>query len=200
MMRSKPHDNGRNLGSQKGISLSHDTARLYKTQDVRYLNMIFQKTSVARKRLEQEYLFQRSIHPQRKDDERNLGLPNHKYFCASKLDLEPSTSTTNGEKGCLGSIDKERVENLRSQAECGISRLSPRLEDKIVPLKAEKDVRKTWQKGQKEREAKLKVLRRRQKEILAGSEAVEHQRANMANTVGGVTTAGFKWKVRERLR
>ena len=50
------------------------------------------------------------------------------------------------------------------------------------------------------RKTKLEILKKRQKEILAAADALELQRAKMANVIGGTNKNGVKFKVRERKR
>lgn len=179
-------DKGRRVADRKVISLSQDSAKLLKTQDAGYLNMLAQKTSVAKNKLEQEYLMQKAIDMERKSGEQPLSRSHHKFILPADLKvLLPSTSKQHGETSSNRS--RERTSRLSS----GLPKLG-------LVSDAEINLRGTWEREQKLRESKLKLLRQRQREICAASEALGQQRAKMANNVGGVTTAGFKWKVRER--
>ncbi|RMD43783.1 hypothetical protein DV735_g1383, partial [Chaetothyriales sp. CBS 134920] len=62
-------------------------------------------------------------------------------------------------------------------------------------LRAERKKRKRLQEA---RAAKLELLKRRQKEIMAAADQLELQRAKMAKTVGGINKNGVKFKIRER--
>lgn len=186
MIHAKTDDKGRRVADRKVISLSQDTAKLLKTQDAGYLNMLAQKTSVAKDKLEQEYLMQNTMNLERKDGEQGLNRSHHKFLLPSDL------------KARLPSTSKRRDETSRDRSRDRTSRLSLGLQDQNTVSEAEIGLRSTWEREQKLRESKLKLLRQRQQEIRAASEALGQQRMKMANNMGGVTTAGFKWKVRER--
>jgi len=70
-------------------------------------------------------------------------------------------------------------------------------QDAVTRLRAERKKRKRLQDM---RVAKLEVLKKRQREILAAANQLELQRAKMARTVGGVNKDGVKFKLRERKR
>ncbi|KAK5078299.1 hypothetical protein LTR64_003292 [Lithohypha guttulata] len=70
-------------------------------------------------------------------------------------------------------------------------------QDKLSQLKADRKRRKRLQDL---RAAKLEVLKKRQKEILAAADQLDLQRAKMAGVVGGVNRDGVRFKVRERKR
>lgn len=64
--------------------------------------------------------------------------------------------------------------------------------------KNERRLQKLRKRAQEGRLSRLKLLKIREKELLAAERELELQRARMSNSIGGVTKAGFKWKVRER--
>lgn len=70
-------------------------------------------------------------------------------------------------------------------------------QDTLARLKVERKRRKRLQEM---RVAKLEMLKKRQKEIMAVADQLDEQRAKMARTVGGVNKNGVKFKVRERKR
>ena len=179
-------DEGRRVEDRKVSSLSQDAAKLLKTQDAGYLNMLAQKTSAAKDRLEQEYLMQKTINLEHTGGAQAFNRSRHKFVLPADLQARlPSTS-------------KKHDEISHNQSSDQTSRLSSGPSKSDVVSEAEIDLRAKWKKEQKLRESKLKLLKQRQQEIRAASEALGQQRAKMANSVGGVTAAGFKWKVRER--
>lgn len=186
MIRSRTDDEGRRVADRKVSSLSQDAAKLLKTQDAAYLNMVAQKTGAAKDRLEQEYLMQKTISLERKGGEQALNRSHHMFVLPADL------------KHRLPSTGKKHDETSRNQSGDRISQLSSGPPNIDVVSEAEVDLRGIWEKEQKLRESKLKLLKQRQQEIRAASQALGQQRAKMANSVGGVTAAGFKWKVRER--
>lgn len=64
--------------------------------------------------------------------------------------------------------------------------------------KNERRLQKLRKRAQEGRLSRLKLLKIREKELLAAERELELQRARMSNSIGGVNKAGFKWKVRER--
>lgn len=188
MIRSRIDDEGHRVVDRKVGSLSQDAAKLLKTQDAGYLNQLAQKTGAAKDRLEQEYLLQQTIGLERKDGEETLSRSHHKFVLPAELEAQ------------LPSTGKKRDEISRNQSSDRISQLSSGPPNIDAVSGVENDLRSTWKKEQKLRESKLKLLKQRQREIRAASEALGQQRAKMAHRVGGVTAAGFKWKVRERLK
>ena len=197
MTHSQTFEKGRRIADRKATSLSQDTARLLKTQDAGYLNMIAQMTSVAKDRLEQEYLMQVSINIDRKHVEQGAHGSHHKYFFSSKP-VQESMSQTKEDKVLSGLAGRECDEISRDQVGDRSSRLSSSLRDQEAVSKEKNLLRKTWQREQRLKESKLKLLRQRQQDIRAASEVVGQQCVSMANTVGGITAAGTKWKVRGR--
>ena len=75
-------------------------------------------------------------------------------------------------------------------------------EDQDEDDKEARRLRKLQQKEADKLETRLTVARERLKALTEAEEALELQRAKMAKspTVGGVTTQGVKFKVRERKR
>lgn len=199
MVRSQPHDTGRRVADPKVVSLSQDKARLLKTQDAGYLNMMAQKTRVARRKLEQEHLMPEATNP-RDDGDRGTNGSHHKYFVTSKLEQESPFPTNNRENAPFEPTVKDVFNTPHTQPKDGQSKISQGLKDRNMRSKEEEDLRRFRQKEEKLRESKLKLLRQRQIDIREASEALAQQRVRMANNVGGVTTAGFRWQIRERRR
>lgn len=197
MTHNQTFEKGRRIADRKATSLSQDTARLLKTQDAGYLNMIAQMTSVAKDRLEQEYLMQVSINIDRKHVEQGAHGCHHKYFFSSKS-VQKSMSQTQEDKVHSELAGRECDEISRDQVKDRSSRLSSSLRDQEAVSKEKSLLQKAWQREQRLKESKLKLLRQRQQDIRAASEVVGQQCVSMANTIGGVTAAGTKWKVRGR--
>lgn len=68
----------------------------------------------------------------------------------------------------------------------------------LPTLKTERRLQKLRKRAQEGRLSRLKLLKRREKELLVAERGLELQRAKLSNSIGGVTKAGFRWKVRER--
>lgn len=68
----------------------------------------------------------------------------------------------------------------------------------LSTLKIERRLRKLRKRAQEGRLSRLKLLKTREKELLVAERELELQRAKLSNSIGGVSKAGFKWRVRER--
>lgn len=68
----------------------------------------------------------------------------------------------------------------------------------LPTLKTERRLQKLRKRAQEGRISRLKLLKRREKELLVAERELELQRAKLSNSIGGVSKAGFRWKVRER--
>lgn len=88
-------------------------------------------------------------------------------------------------------------ENDQSQPNEQSDKTSNQKED-LSNLKNQRRLQKLRKRAQAGRLSRLKLLKIREKELLAAERELELQRAKMSNSVGGVSKAGFKWKVRER--
>lgn len=88
----------------------------------------------------------------------------------------------------LHSMDPQRV--VRRKAEVK--------EEVLQEVKRERAARKLRKRQRDGRESLLKALKAREKELVVAEQELEHGRARMSNSVGGVNKAGVKWKIRER--
>lgn len=189
--------------------LSHDAVQLLKTQDAGYLRNAAQRTRIELEKAEQELELNRSTKKTSQNEESKnrivfdeLGEPVRKKRRVSEGSLSESDNA-------LDQLDGESI-NVRSTTSQANSRpiteatstqkvfskkQQQKEKDRLAQLKADRKRRKRLQEL---RSAKLEVLRRRQKEILAATDQLELQRAKMAKVIGGVNKNGVKFKVRER--
>lgn len=176
--------------------LSHDAVKLLKTQDQGYLRGVAQRT---RKEL------------QRVGEEIGIGAVGVKGRQNKKVVFDEAQNTkrrrlsrdSDDDEGEIEVNDENRVDGVTAEksqttAPKILSRKQALKEkDKLAQLKAERKRRKRLQEL---RAAKLEVLKKRQKDIMAAADALELQRAKMAGNIGGTNRNGVKFKVRERKR
>lgn len=200
MIRSQTYDKGRLLADRKAVSLSQDTARLLKTQDAAYLNVIAQQTNAARCKLEQVCTMQKVINRDCEIEKQGPLWSHHQYFAVTKSEQEFLTPDGVRRKSPAVLMSEKYDGISRELCEKRSTRLLRDVQSQSTSYEKEHNLRKAWREEQTLREAKLELLRKRQKEIRLASDAIEQQRSQMARNAGGITTAGHKWKVRERCR
>ena len=188
MIDSKTRNGGQKLGDRGNKVLSHDALKLLKTQDAGYLRIMAQKTTRARERLEQELVLGEG-RPVELLRENNIpGTGQHVVYVGSQE--EQNSFARAGARG------KGDEDGSASQAGGERSNVIPIADERI--LKEERTLRKQHKRLQEARRAKLEALRVRERDLTAAEQELEIQRARMGNSIGGVTKAGMKWKVRER--
>lgn len=100
-----------------------------------------------------------------------------------------------------GRADENHITGSENDQSQPGQRRSDKTGNKKGDLSAQKNERrlqKLRKRAQEGRLSRLKLLKIREKELLAAERELELQRARMSNSIGGVNKAGFKWKIRER--
>lgn len=217
MSRARAHDKGQKVADRGNPVLSHDAVKLLKTQDAGYLKTMAQETRKKRERLEEEILVQEGvkglkrqdgrrhlIFVESKDEQRNVIETLKKSIKANDDDgrfpLPPHEGSVWSYRRSLradeihitDSENKERPQPDRQSNKTG----EPKKD--LLTLKTERRLRKLRKRAQEGRLSRLKLLKIREKELLVAERELELQRAKLSNSIGGVSKAGFKWKVRER--
>ncbi|KAL8783142.1 MAG: hypothetical protein Q9213_004834 [Squamulea squamosa] len=210
MLSSKTDKHGRKIQDRGNVSLSQDAVKLLKTQDAGYIRTVIQQTRRTRERMEQEYLLvtggkvkvlggntgsetgNHVIFADDLEEQQSLGAAHNKRRTSSsgKEDVEQPIRDDSLEDG-LGSLDKTHADPRKLI----LRRAQARNE-----MKQQRAVRNLRKRGNETRQSKLNALKTREKELLATEQQLDHQRARMNGSVGGVNKAGVKWKVRERKR
>ena len=200
-------------------ALSMDAVKLLKTQDAGYLRTMAQQTRKARERLEQGVILghgknmrhnvsfveesrnskdrQHVMFVETKEQQDNFELI--KAFKSSSKILSPPKPRTEESDNQYLEGDEEKIE-----AEQQVLNERPPTK-KIIEARSEMSrinsaLRKRRKREQESRKARLEGLKVRERDIMAVERELELQRAKMNSSVGGVTKAGVKWKVRERKR
>ncbi|EGP89473.1 unnamed protein product [Zymoseptoria tritici ST99CH_1A5] len=176
-----------------GKVLSQDVVRLMKTQDQGYLQTMLQRTRKERGRLEEDVLLGETgvkAEPDggaRKvifDDE---GLP----VLAGDVDLSDLDDDMDLEDFNMdsGFLDEEGEEES-DEEESADENLTP--EERLAKSRK----RHTLEVKRK----KLDALKEQEDKLSAALEGLDHQRAQMAGTIGGVNKSGVKFKAKSRKR
>ena len=216
-MSSKTDKSGRKIADRGNKSLSTESVKLLKTQDAGYLRTMAQKTRIARESLEQKFVLGQGdgVHEAVTLSKKRYELkdPKHILFVGSReeqkvFDLGQveggETVALHRRKPSLGPFDGSLLDsegddnNDIPAVQLPSSKKST--EAQVLLLKASRAIRKRQKKQHEARKVKLEILRKQEKDLMAAEHELELQRGKMSSSIGGVTKAGLKWKVRERKR
>ena len=173
MINSKSDEKGRKVADRGNKSLSQETVKLLKTQDAGYLRIMAEKTRRARERAEQSYIIPKNTSKESKS-------PNERIVFVENRETQIS----------LASQIQDQLKNSNSQAEHA----------KHAFEFGQKKYLKKRKRNQEAQQSRLRQLKLREKELLVATQQLDLQRARMAKSVGGITKAGVRWKIRERKR
>ncbi|KAI9817122.1 MAG: hypothetical protein M1827_001234 [Pycnora praestabilis] len=219
MMSSKTDRNGQKLGDRGNKALSHEAVSLLKTQDAGYLRLMAQKSRRERERLEEAFVLGEAEGKEAvevlggwKGTERE-GEGRHTVFVESREEqkaFDPEEWFETDKKSLDRKFNRlRRVIKPSSESdedsEAGIpnkastEQRSQRAADtEIKAMKEARVLRKQRKHDQEVRKLQLEASRTRERDLMAAEHELELQRAKMSNSIGGITRAGIKWKVKER--
>ncbi|MCJ1386416.1 hypothetical protein MMC17_009542 [Xylographa soralifera] len=204
MMSSSTHNGGQRVADRGNKALSMEVVKLLKTQDAAYLRTVAQKTRRARERLEEEFVLSgegkgsgvRVLGKAEKGGQKVVWVGSREEQKRwGEEDIEAETDEVAAEE--RDSLDEEDIEITLQ------SKQAPRkalIEAQKSALHAGRALRKRHKREQEARRSKLEALKIREKDLMTAEHELEMQRAKMSSSIGGVTKAGLKWKVRERKR
>ena len=187
--------------------LSQEAVKLLKTQDSGYLRTMLQKTSRALEKLEHEFILREGQGAEILGSSSKPGQGQHVVFVGSKEEQKQrlwgqGTANSNDadqDPKHHSEIDgSDRPEESLESSTARKSKSRRALEREEMAKKEEINLRRKHKKEQEARRTKLAALKAREKDLVDAENELELQRAKMSNSVGGVTKAGLKWKVRER--
>ena len=198
---SRPRQ-GLKLGDRGNPILSQDVVKLLKTQDAGYLKTMLQMTRRAREKMEEEFVLQegKAIEASASlsqgdrqhivfvdnQEEQAQFVPGNKYILSTRDNpLKQSEEEENDGDMTLN----ETLQAPKSRREVDREELA---------LKKNSLLGRQRQKEQESRRSKIAALKARETDLITAENELELQRARMSNSVGGVTSTGVKWKVRER--
>ena len=216
MYSSKTHDKGQKLADRGNVVLSHDAAKLLKTQDAGYLKTMAQQTRRARERLEKGIVMRegRGVEVRgsvsREEREHVIYVESkeeQKAFVPERKSMDPKSKSKasqteagamvgDGQTGHLEETDDEEAGDITAPAQ----KTRRALEAEATALKQARILRKQRKRDQDAQTSRLRALKSREKDLLAAERELELQRAKMSNSIGGVNKAGVKFKIRERKR
>ncbi|KAL8731930.1 MAG: hypothetical protein Q9166_003062 [cf. Caloplaca sp. 2 TL-2023] len=209
MLSSKIDKYGRKIQDRGNTCLSQDAAKLLKTQDAGYISTVIQQTKRTRERMEQEYILENGgsvrvlsdldrtkagshvIFAESAEEQRSLGLATGK---------RPNPSGDNDMEQYLGEDNVQNDLGPSDKARLDPRQLALRKAQAPHAVKQERVLRKLRKRGTESRQSKLNAIKARERNLLAAQQQLDHQRARMSNSMGGVNKAGVGWKVRERKR
>ncbi|KAJ9668328.1 hypothetical protein H2201_001376 [Coniosporium apollinis] len=209
MMSTKAGANGAKLGDRGNQVLSQDVAKLLKTQDAGYLRTVAQKVRKERERLEEGLVIEGKEVKALKGES---GKKGHTVFVGSKNeqeDFRPDEWFGTSAEGLSKTYNRPRQQSEVASEEdvaddpsdAAKQRRPQRAVDaELKAMKEERASRKKRQREQEARRIRLEAVKARERDLLIAEQALEAQRAKMANNVGGVNKNGVKFKVRERKR
>ena len=204
MMNSSTHNGGQRVADRGNKALSMEVVKLLKTQDAAYLRTVAQKTRRARERLEEEFVLSgegeergvRVLGKEEKAGQKVVWVGNkeeQKRWGQENLEGESDEVAT-------GRRDGDNEEDIEAPFEPKEAPPKALIEAQKSALHEARALRKRHKRQQEVKISKLEALKVREKSLMAAELELEMQRAKMSSSVGGVTKAGLKWKVRERKR
>lgn len=206
MLSSKTDRYGRRIQGRGNAALSHDAVKLLKTQDAGYLKTVIQQTRRIVEKVEQSFhlVNEEGVRVAGNGDEVKSGQ--HIFFAdsmeeqqarASALKKKDSSVEDDPEQSSHGGDTQKRRRVLTSMDPRRVARAK---EEMLEAMKQERAVRKLRKRQRAGQQSMLKALKAREKDLCAAEEQLDHARARMSHSVGGVNKAGVKWKIRERKR
>ncbi|KAL8694590.1 MAG: hypothetical protein Q9218_000772 [Villophora microphyllina] len=208
MLSSKTDRHGRKIQDRGNPTLSQDAVKLLKTQDAGYLKTMVQQTRRKRQRMEQEYLLSNSGNVAPLEGGEQVRDTQHVIFVDSREeqhsvnDAQDKQNTSSTYESALQrtvpcSNTNSEPDALRRKG-MDPRQLAHHHEEAMLALKKERAARKLRKRKEETRQSRLSALKAREKDLLAAEQQLNHQRARMGSSVGGVNRAGVKWKIRER--
>ena len=187
--------------------LSQEAVKLLKTQDSGYLRTMLQKTRRALEKREQEVITREGEGAELVGSSINSAQGQHVVFVGSREEQKQRlrgkaiANPNDVEQGLDGHLEIDGLDTADQSLASSTARKSKSrraLEREELAKKEETILRKKHKQEQEARRSKLAALKAREKDLMGAENELELQRAKMSNSVGGVTKAGLKWKIRER--
>ncbi|KAL8737166.1 MAG: hypothetical protein Q9181_001955 [Wetmoreana brouardii] len=207
MLRSKTDRYGRKIQDRGNPPLSQDAVKLLKTQDGGYLKTMIQQTRRMRGKMEQQYRLLSGANVQVVGGGNGAKNDQHVIFVDTP-EAQKSFDLTQVNRNILP-IAKDGLQRFASEDghldSQGKKQMDPgktmrQKEQELLALKQDRAVRKLRKRKEDTRQSQLSALKVRERDLLAAEQQLEHQRARMSSSIGGVNKAGVRWKVRERKR
>ncbi|RMZ76370.1 hypothetical protein DV738_g4979, partial [Chaetothyriales sp. CBS 135597] len=183
--------------------LSHDAVKLLKTQDQGYLRVVMARTRKEMGRVKEQLAGvegsgKRVVFEEADENTEMTRKSKRKRTSGESLGHGDAVGEADVDDEAQVVAEDEVLDKVTQSVAVAKSRTTSQAADKSTAadrLRAERKKRKRLQEA---RAAKLELLKRRQKEIMAAADQLELQRAKMAKTIGGINKNGVKFKIRER--
>ncbi|KAL8722158.1 MAG: hypothetical protein Q9225_001302 [Loekoesia sp. 1 TL-2023] len=209
MLNSKTDRYGRKIQDRGNSTLSQDAVKLLKTQDAGYLKTMAQQTRRTREKTEQQFLLSNeNMQSFAGGEEVNGGY--HLVFAENREEQQALGQAKSKQDPTPTTAKDLRRPDVENNAQTGQDptdkvhidpRQAARKEaQQLRPLKEERAARKLRKRQKEAQQSRLKALKARERDLLAAEQQLDHERARMSNSVGGVNKAGVRWKIRERKR
>ncbi|KAL9596679.1 MAG: hypothetical protein Q9219_005638 [cf. Caloplaca sp. 3 TL-2023] len=209
MLSSKTDRYGRLIQDRGNPTLSQDAVKLLKTQDVGYVRTIVQQTRRSRKKMEEQYLLNNeNLVPLAHGEGMSSGQ--HVIFAMSREEQQVLDLQEKHQKGPSPATDPihhsftahdAQLEPQSSNNAHKSNHQTPHARSEELTTFQQKKAALKLRKRQKETQLlKVKALKERERDLLSVEQQLEHGRARMNNSVGGVNKVGVRWKMRERKR
>ena len=207
-MLSSQSIKGRKLASRQNPVLDQDVVKLLKTQDAGYVATMLQKTKRSQARLVQDFVLNDGKGVQLLSAISSQKKEGHMIFVDSTeqqrqyrpegkaASRQGSTSILKDPSRNMEEDDSDGVPRTCLPQEPSVARRAGKSDE--IASKYDKVLRKYRRKEQDARKSKLAAMNTREKDLVEAKHELDLQRAKMSNNVGGTTSFGFKWKVRER--
>lgn len=211
MLSSKTDPHGRRIQDRGNATLSQDAVKLLKTQDAGYLKTTLQQTRSRLEKTEQQcHLLNDLVGVQLLGGGNDAKSGRHIIFAVDFNEQNTIGSTPreqNVSASNQGNLpqpsqlnDSDRGQRRRNSISMDPCLLAREEVNTSQSLKQERIARKFRRRQREGQESLLKALKDREKGLRATEQQLEHGRARMINSVGGINKAGIKWKIRERKR
>ncbi|KAF2820176.1 U3 small nucleolar RNA-associated protein 11 [Ophiobolus disseminans] len=211
MMSSKVDKQGKKVTDRGNQVLSLDVVKLLKTQDAGYIRTMLQMARKERKELEQKLVLEEGEIRAVRDGERTK-QGKHRVYVDDEEEqqaFDPEAWFGQGEDlpdrtGDSEDFDDELHDDDEDDEDQVNTRPKPSSKKQLEAQELAKRQKRAFKKGRGQAQGRtayrLEAVKRRERELAAAEDELEHQRAKMNNTVGGVNKHGVKFKVRERKR
>jgi U3 small nucleolar RNA-associated protein 11 len=202
MMSHRTEDGGKRAKKPEFGGMAHATSQLLKTQDAGYLRTMIQSTRRARERVAEELTLQRAQEDLNGHGEqvaaKAAGERKHVVFVDDRADQKayqpmhrrPATRTSGADLD--DDDDDEMPDDEEFEEEEAHSKQANHAS--MEDPEQNEHRRKTIASQQR----KLEALHMREKALVEAEQELELQRARMNHSIGGVTKAGHKFKIKER--
>lgn len=186
--------------------MSMDIVKLLKTQDAGYLQTVLQQTRRAREKIEKQVVLVTTGVDASSISKRKVFDDNGELVEETKL--QPSFDDSEDMDLDLDDLadlgDLDGLDDLDGMDEDGSGSNGGKSDSEESDTKglSKEEVRQRRKKrrAQEVLQNHLEALKDRERDLSAALSQLQHQRARMNNTVGGVNKEGVKFKVRERKR